>query len=314
MKEPILCHRPRTDLAAASDVLPREFVPFPFRAPLLSASSDTALHELQTHVRSRATYTAIAAAIRGTDVGIALVSPGRPAMKIPRRRFLRLVSTIAALSAGTDNGIAQNFPARPITMIGPAPAGGATDVSARIISEHMSRTLGQQIARNACLQTPAPPAGTTGLLGRFGAAEIATSRETFCSCSGRLAILHRPGAGAVRVRRVRCVGGMEHTRHGRVVIYPCWEGTDSPGDFEMNTEWLMAATAVALVAGTSTSLAQQERPRSAPAEKVAPKSPGALTNIPGTGSEHQQRRAEEWRGYARSQEKDLRTWRGGPHG
>jgi hypothetical protein len=70
-------------------------------------------------------------------------------------------------------------------------------VSARIISEHMSRTLGQQIARNACLQTPAPPAGTTGLLGRFGAAEIATSRETFCSCSGRLAILHRPGAGAV---------------------------------------------------------------------------------------------------------------------
>jgi hypothetical protein len=48
----------------------------------------------------------------------------------------------------------------------------------------------------------------------------------------------------------------------------------------MNTKWLMAATAVALVAGTSTSLAQQERPRSAPAEKVAPKSPGARTNIP----------------------------------
>jgi hypothetical protein len=49
-----------------------------------------------------------------------LVSPGRPAMKIPRRRFLRLVGSIAALSAGTDNGIAHNFPARPITMIGPS--------------------------------------------------------------------------------------------------------------------------------------------------------------------------------------------------
>jgi hypothetical protein len=73
---------------------------------------------------------------------------------------------------------------------------------------------------------------------------------------------------------------LEHTRHGRVVIYPCWEGTDSPGDFEMNTKWLMAATAVALVAGTSTSLAQQERPRSAPAEKVAPKSPSAGANTP----------------------------------
>jgi tripartite-type tricarboxylate transporter receptor subunit TctC len=54
-------------------------------------------------------------------------------MKIPRRRFLRLVGTIATLSAGTDNGIAQNFPARPITMIGPTPAGGAhgTGVTAR---------------------------------------------------------------------------------------------------------------------------------------------------------------------------------------
>jgi tripartite-type tricarboxylate transporter receptor subunit TctC len=30
-------------------------------------------------------------------------------------------------------------------MIVPAAAGGATDVSARIVSEHMSRTLGQQI-------------------------------------------------------------------------------------------------------------------------------------------------------------------------
>jgi hypothetical protein len=48
----------------------------------------------------------------------------------------------------------------------------------------------------------------------------------------------------------------------------------------MNTKWLMAATAVALVAGTSTSLAQQVRPRSAPAEKVAPKPPSAGANTP----------------------------------
>jgi tripartite-type tricarboxylate transporter receptor subunit TctC len=79
-------------------------------------------------------------------------------MKIPRRRFLRLVGTIAALCAGTDNGIAQNFPARPITMIVPAPAGGATDVSARIISEHMSRKLGQQIV----IENIAGAGGTTG--------------------------------------------------------------------------------------------------------------------------------------------------------
>jgi hypothetical protein len=40
----------------ASDELPREFVPFPFRTLLVRASLDTTLHELQTHVRSRATY------------------------------------------------------------------------------------------------------------------------------------------------------------------------------------------------------------------------------------------------------------------
>ena len=32
-------------------------MPFPFRALLVRASSETTLHELQTHVRSRATYT-----------------------------------------------------------------------------------------------------------------------------------------------------------------------------------------------------------------------------------------------------------------
>jgi tripartite-type tricarboxylate transporter receptor subunit TctC len=43
-------------------------------------------------------------------------------------------------------------------MIVPAPAGGATDVSARIISEHMSRKLGQQIV----IENIAGAGGTTG--------------------------------------------------------------------------------------------------------------------------------------------------------
>jgi hypothetical protein len=43
---------------------------------------------------------------------------------------------------------------------------------------------------------------------------------------------------------------------------------------------VMAAAAVALVAGTNTSLPQQELPRTAPAEKVAPKSPGAGADTP----------------------------------
>jgi hypothetical protein len=47
------------------------------------------------------------------------------------------------------------------------------------------------------------------------------------------------------------------------------------------TQWLLAAAAVALISGTSTVLAQQDPPRTAPAEKVAPKSPSAGGNTRG---------------------------------
>jgi tripartite-type tricarboxylate transporter receptor subunit TctC len=58
------------------------------------------------------------------------------------------LSTIVALlatCASVETGAAQNFPTRPMTMIVPAAAGGTTDVTARIVGEHMSRTLGQQV-------------------------------------------------------------------------------------------------------------------------------------------------------------------------
>ena len=40
---------------------------------------------------------------------------------------------------------AQDYPSRPITVIVPFPAGGASDVVARIVTNQMSRTLGQSI-------------------------------------------------------------------------------------------------------------------------------------------------------------------------
>ena len=57
-----------------------------------------------------------------------------------KRILLAAVAAIAATAAS-----AQNYPARPITMIVPFAAGGPTDIIARIVSEHMTRTLGQQI-------------------------------------------------------------------------------------------------------------------------------------------------------------------------
>jgi hypothetical protein len=47
------------------------------------------------------------------------------------------------------------------------------------------------------------------------------------------------------------------------------------------SNWLMAAVAVALISGTSTALAQQNLPRTAAAEKVAPRSPNAGANTSG---------------------------------
>jgi tripartite-type tricarboxylate transporter receptor subunit TctC len=41
--------------------------------------------------------------------------------------------------------LAQQYPNRPITLIVPFGAGGPTDVFARIVAEHMSRTLGQRL-------------------------------------------------------------------------------------------------------------------------------------------------------------------------
>jgi len=66
-------------------------------------------------------------------------------MRVLRRELLQLVGVIAAACASTETGSAQNYPTRPITMIVPFAAGGTTDVTARIVGEHMSRTLGQQI-------------------------------------------------------------------------------------------------------------------------------------------------------------------------
>jgi tripartite-type tricarboxylate transporter receptor subunit TctC len=66
----------------------------------------------------------------------------------------------AALGLAASAASAQgNYPTRPITMIVPFAAGGPTDVIARIVGDHMSRTLGQQIV----VENVAGAGGTTGI-------------------------------------------------------------------------------------------------------------------------------------------------------
>jgi tripartite-type tricarboxylate transporter receptor subunit TctC len=79
-------------------------------------------------------------------------------MKLRRRQFLHLAAGAAALPALSRIARAQAYPARPITVIVPFAAGGSSDVIARIVGEHMSRTLGQQFI----VENVGGAGGTTG--------------------------------------------------------------------------------------------------------------------------------------------------------
>jgi tripartite-type tricarboxylate transporter receptor subunit TctC len=60
--------------------------------------------------------------------------------------FIRVLATLAALNAVAPlTADAQQWPNRPIRMIVPFAAGGSTDVAARLVGEHLSRSLGQQV-------------------------------------------------------------------------------------------------------------------------------------------------------------------------
>jgi tripartite-type tricarboxylate transporter receptor subunit TctC len=79
-------------------------------------------------------------------------------MKLPRRQFLHLAAGAATLPAVSRIARAQSYPNHTITMVVPFAAGGSTDVTAGIIAEHMSRTLGRQVL----IENVVGAGGTTG--------------------------------------------------------------------------------------------------------------------------------------------------------
>jgi tripartite-type tricarboxylate transporter receptor subunit TctC len=61
------------------------------------------------------------------------------------KSLAQVLGGLVALVLAAGPITAQDYPTRPITLIVPFAAGGPTDVISRIVGEHMSRTLGQQI-------------------------------------------------------------------------------------------------------------------------------------------------------------------------
>ena len=77
---------------------------------------------------------------------------------------LTIIAATLALLAGS--AVAQSdYPTRPVTVIVPFAAGGPTDTVARLVSETMTRTLGQQVLVE----------NVAGAGGTLGARRVATA-------------------------------------------------------------------------------------------------------------------------------------------
>ena len=96
-------------------------------------------------------------------------------MKFPRRNFVHLAAAAAAFAAVSAMARAQTYPARPVRIIVGFAAGGAFDITARLVGQWLSDRLGQpfivenrpgagtNIATEAVVRAPAD--GYTLLLG-----------------------------------------------------------------------------------------------------------------------------------------------------
>ena len=92
-------------------------------------------------------------------------------MKLPRRTFLGLAAGAAALPAVSRLARAQAWPSRPVRIVVGFPAGGATDIQARLMGQWLSERLGQQfIIENR--------AGASGNIGTEAVAKAAADGYT----------------------------------------------------------------------------------------------------------------------------------------
>jgi tripartite-type tricarboxylate transporter receptor subunit TctC len=84
-----------------------------------------------------------------------------------------LALAVLALGLGASSAAtAQSYPTKPIRFIVPFPAGGSTDVAARVIAEQLSRAFGQQVyVENRT--------GANGMVGVEAAAKSAPDGYTF---------------------------------------------------------------------------------------------------------------------------------------
>ena len=123
---------------------------------------------------------------------------------LSKTTMLRVLACLMAvgLGAGFAPGAqAQDFPSKPLRIVVPFPAGGTTDVVARLVAQRMSESLGQQVLVDnrggaggtigADIVAKSAPDGHTLLMHNitFPLSSVAQARRssprwfTMCSCS-----------------------------------------------------------------------------------------------------------------------------------
>jgi tripartite-type tricarboxylate transporter receptor subunit TctC len=92
------------------------------------------------------------------------------AMHLSRHRFLHLAAGATALLAVSRIARAQAYPSRPIRLLVGFPAGGTTDIAARLIAQWLTERLGQLnggaggsmfMSRSSISAAPIVPSGMT---------------------------------------------------------------------------------------------------------------------------------------------------------
>jgi tripartite-type tricarboxylate transporter receptor subunit TctC len=91
---------------------------------------------------------------------------------------------MSLLTSSTSHSVAQDaaYPTRPVTLIVPFPPGGTLDILARLVGEHMSKSLGRQIV----IENRAGAGGNTG--SRQAARSAADGHTLLLTYVGTLAI------------------------------------------------------------------------------------------------------------------------------
>ena len=125
-----------------------------------------------------------------------------------------MVGTVFALCAAPATTRAEDYPSRTITVVVPFPAGGPSDVVARIIAENMSKTLGETMLienvggaggtlGSARVATAAPDGYTllAGSMGSHVAAPVLTPNIRYDSARDFIAIGPTAHSPAVIVAR-----------------------------------------------------------------------------------------------------------------